>query len=300
MGRHCEFKRKSCQAYKAAGERKSGLYKIIDDRNQSFQVFCDFDSEPGFAWNLIQSFSLSQKQVNYKIIFISRIFFFSDYTEAVSGDHPNWHAYLIRRNYFEWLGTQSTHWRATCRYDTDGVVYTDYMRTSLANCNVLTLPTNFYGQCFQFEFINIRGHECVDCTVPLWQNKGVWPLHTDTSFHLCEFNGKQGALNSEDNFGFYGVVNSQHRCSNNSLSTTQFCVSNSLVYMSLFYILLLLVVICMLASQMKVLCYQIAKCQTYSLYICGDALGNSELVGHAFHAFATIKPIQCYSWYVDD
>ena len=67
MGRHCEFKRKSCQAYKAAGERKSGLYTIIDDRNQSFQVFCDFDSEPGFAWNLIQSFSLSQKQVNCKI-----------------------------------------------------------------------------------------------------------------------------------------------------------------------------------------------------------------------------------------
>ena len=52
---------------KAAGERKSGLYTVIDDRNQSFQVFCDFDSEPGFAWNLIQSFSLSQKQVNCKI-----------------------------------------------------------------------------------------------------------------------------------------------------------------------------------------------------------------------------------------
>ena len=65
MGRHCERKRKrkrkSCQAYKAAGERSSGLYTISDDSNQSFQVFCDFDSEPGFAWNLIQSFSLSNK-----------------------------------------------------------------------------------------------------------------------------------------------------------------------------------------------------------------------------------------------
>ena len=63
MGRHCESKRKrkSCQAYKAAGERKSGLYTITDDSDQSFQVFCDFDSEPGFAWNLIQSFSLSKK-----------------------------------------------------------------------------------------------------------------------------------------------------------------------------------------------------------------------------------------------
>jgi len=39
----------------------SGLYKIVDDSNQTFQVFCDFDSEPEFAWNLIQSFSLSNK-----------------------------------------------------------------------------------------------------------------------------------------------------------------------------------------------------------------------------------------------
>ena len=42
---------------------KSGLYKIIDDKNDTFQVFCDFDSEPGFAWNLIQSFSLSNKDL---------------------------------------------------------------------------------------------------------------------------------------------------------------------------------------------------------------------------------------------
>ena len=44
IGRHCEFERKSCQAYKAAGESKSRLYTIIDDSNQSFQAFCDFDS----------------------------------------------------------------------------------------------------------------------------------------------------------------------------------------------------------------------------------------------------------------
>ena len=41
----------------------SGLYKIINDDNETFQVFCDFDSEPGFAWNLIQSFSLSNKDL---------------------------------------------------------------------------------------------------------------------------------------------------------------------------------------------------------------------------------------------
>ena len=63
IGRHCESERKSCQAYKATGERKSGFYTIIDNSSQSFQVFYDFDSEPGFAWNLIQSFSLSNKDI---------------------------------------------------------------------------------------------------------------------------------------------------------------------------------------------------------------------------------------------
>ena len=64
VGKHCEIQlRKSCQDYKAAGVNKTGLYKVVDNMNQTFQVFCDFDSEPGFAWNLIQSFSLENKDL---------------------------------------------------------------------------------------------------------------------------------------------------------------------------------------------------------------------------------------------
>ena len=65
VGKHCEIQlRRSCQDYKAAGINKPGLYTIKDDHNnQTFQVFCDFDSEPGFAWNLIQSFSLANKDL---------------------------------------------------------------------------------------------------------------------------------------------------------------------------------------------------------------------------------------------
>ena len=62
VGKHCEIQQKrSCQDYKAAGSTASGLYTVNDDNNQTFQVFCDLDSEPGFAWNLIESFSLSNK-----------------------------------------------------------------------------------------------------------------------------------------------------------------------------------------------------------------------------------------------
>ena len=148
---------------------------------------------------------------------------FSNYndTDAISGDQPNWHAYLIRPAYLAWLGAQSTHWRATCRYDTDGVVYTDYMRTSLADCNILTMQ-KVHRTCFQFEFINIRGHNCSSCTVPLWNEKGYYSLHTDTSIKNCEFDGQTGAVHREDNFGHYVHSNSLHRCSSGSNSTTQF------------------------------------------------------------------------------
>ncbi|KAJ7363607.1 hypothetical protein OS493_009769 [Desmophyllum pertusum] len=90
VGKHCEIQlRKSCQDYKAAGKNTSGLYEVIDNSNRTFQVFCDFHSEPGFAWNLIQSFSLSNKHIFQNVVFY-------DYADssAVSGDTPNWQALI--------------------------------------------------------------------------------------------------------------------------------------------------------------------------------------------------------------
>ena len=63
VGRHCEIRPRSCQDYKAAGVDMSGLYEVIDNTNQTLQVFCDFNSEPGFVWNLVESFSLSNKHL---------------------------------------------------------------------------------------------------------------------------------------------------------------------------------------------------------------------------------------------
>ena len=48
------------------------MYIVEDDSNGTFQVFCDFDSEPGLAWNLIESFSLSNKNL-FQVTFLSEI-----------------------------------------------------------------------------------------------------------------------------------------------------------------------------------------------------------------------------------
>ncbi|XP_078375359.1 uncharacterized protein LOC144658766 [Oculina patagonica] len=224
VGKHCEIQlRKSCQDYKAAGVNKSGLYAVIDDSNQTFQVFCDFDSEPGFAWNLIQSFSLSNKDL-FQVDFV-----FYDYSDssAVSGDSPNWQAYLIKRHYLLWLRDQSTHWRATCRYNTDGTVYRDYLRASFEDFDIITEIPSVKDSCQKYELANIRGNECVNCTVRTWYMKDSAPFHIDSCFQdLCDFDGNQtgDVIYSEDNFGLYLLVNPKFRCTSSSEATTQFWI----------------------------------------------------------------------------
>ena len=94
------------------------------------------------------------------------------------------------------------------------------MKTSLANFNILS-PQTQSGTCHKFEFMNIRGHECLNCTAPLWYEKDENSLHTDSDKNICEFNGKTSAVYNEDNFGGYGAVNPLHRCSSGPNATTQ-------------------------------------------------------------------------------
>ena len=42
-----------------SGVPTSGIYILRDITGKTFEVFCDFDSEKGFAWTLIESFSFS-------------------------------------------------------------------------------------------------------------------------------------------------------------------------------------------------------------------------------------------------
>ncbi|XP_027043855.1 uncharacterized protein LOC113671797 [Pocillopora damicornis] len=193
VGKHCEsWLRRSCQEYKLAGFRWSRLFTLIDDSHQTFRVFCDFDSEPRFAWNLIESFNLSSKD-----LFQKNVTFYDDY-QAISGDDPNWQAYLIKRPNLLWLRNHSTHWRAICRYNTDGTVYTDYLRASLEHFDIISdIPSNDVPKCRPFEYVNIRGNKCRNCTD-------------------CDF------------FGLYSKVNPKFRCTSSSNATTQFWIGGTL------------------------------------------------------------------------
>ena len=124
----------------------------------------------------------------------SDVVFYDNYSDssAVSGDTPNWQAYLIPRHDLVWLRDQSTHWRATCRYNTDSTVYTDYLRATFGDFDIIKVTPSQINRCQKYELVNIRANECTDCTAATWYLKGTYPFHIDSSRQsACQFVGNQ-------------------------------------------------------------------------------------------------------------
>lgn len=120
------------------------------------------------------------------------------------------------------IESQSTLWRITCSLDRYGVDYRDYARAKISNFDPLTFSGNRKGgKCKNLEFINVRGHECRDCSSAWWQETNMM-LHHDSSVNFCDFGKTSGGVENEDNFGYYKVTNPQFRCTANNDSTTNY------------------------------------------------------------------------------
>ena len=130
-----------------------------------------------------------------------------------------WNMYRLSLTRMRSLQAHSTHWRATCSYPTHGIDFTDYIRGNFKDFNIVDFIGS--GQCKKVEFANIRGHIGSQLTVRFWQGAKSFFLHTDSSSSGCNFNARSGSVSGEDNFGYYGTVNSKFRCTAGDLSTTQ-------------------------------------------------------------------------------
>lgn len=194
-----------------------GTYNIVDKKDIPFPVYCDFGPEPGFVWTLIQSHSLNNNRA-----FRNRSFY--SYNMYVNQNNPeSWNFYRLSMPRMKSIRDASTHWRATCNFPTDGVDYRDYVRSS--HVRDLFAAPDMVSKCRFFEYVNIRGFSCINCTA--FTAYGKWlHFHIDSSDDVskfnCDFNGTQGAVHSEDNFGYYAVTNPAFRCSSSRKSTTQY------------------------------------------------------------------------------
>ena len=195
----------------------NGIYNILDQNNKSFPVYCDFGSERGSAWTLIQSHSLENNGV-----FNRKPFYLKDM--PMNQDAPEWDSYRLSMSRMKSIQDVSTHWRATCNFPTDGVDYRDYIRVSLERLDLLVKP-NPSKFCLLAEFVNIRGDECVNCTVLIAYGTGPESditLHMDSHFGPTEGCYFDGGIPNEDNFGNYQTQNPAFRCTSSMNSTTQF------------------------------------------------------------------------------
>ena len=219
FGKLCQKKSPtSCKQLQlqAKKPKMSTTYTLFDPARKSFyQTFCDFTSENGFVWTLLESFSLANRKY-----FKSRSFL-QDY--PMNENSFKWNKFRLSLPIMNSTLSYSTHFRATCNFNTDGLVTTDYLRAKTANLNILQLISNL---CVKMEYINIRGYDCYNCTALMIQRIN-WHLHTD-SYHgpkSCQFtsaaNGSISLPGGEDNFGEYYAINPLHRCTSANHSTTQ-------------------------------------------------------------------------------
>ena len=217
QGERCEQPIKSYRGY-SNGSRVPGNYTVIDGDLRPFQVFCDFDSNSSMTWTLIQSVKLK-----YREEFCGK---------TLSGDfaknqhEPSWSRYRLSKSAMESIQNDSTQWRITCRYETDGVVYTDYVRALNNEANILH-TYDISTSCVKVEYINVRDQSCTQCTVMFWQTNNYGIFHFDSyyeNFYSCSFK-TSGYLecnrDGEDNFGWYYCNNYRHRCSSSDEATTQ-------------------------------------------------------------------------------
>lgn len=188
---------------------------MITDQGKTLTLFCDLCSEHGSAWTLVTSFSKKNRVMEEFLT--TPLSVDASLNEVI----PNWNSYRLSRKHMLEISQESTHWRFTCSYPDYNVDYRDYARASLDAMNPLVY--NDSGACTQMEYVDVRGNSCADCSAAWWQNSAkLEAFHLDSSVDTCDFDGREGSVKSEDNFGYYVTVNTKFRCSVSETSTTNF------------------------------------------------------------------------------
>jgi hypothetical protein len=167
------------------------------------------------VWTLIESFAFAMR-VKYRN---------NPFTEDFSYNQGsfNWNDYRLSRSVMQHIKSNATHWRATCNYNTHGLVKTDYVRGLLSDVDILT-----YGQghkCVRMQYINILGKICESCTSHFRQDHTHAFIDSGYGHRSelgCEWDGRQDCPDGGcDYFGKYVISNPRFRCSNAESSTTQ-------------------------------------------------------------------------------
>ena len=210
---------------------------VYDSANQEFSVFCDMDSEPGFIRTLFQSFSLENTDIfrgqrfgiNLPLNFDCRSS--TSVESSSSGSGVDWTMYRMPLLQMQSLADHSTHLRATCNFPTTPpfpptALKKNRLRARQAEKSRLVWYIFVSVSSLWVHKHHVRGISCENCTAATKQgNFSSWTINScksKTEFG-CDLDGSPSVNGSENNFGRYrlNTINSAHRCSSSSASTTQ-------------------------------------------------------------------------------
>ena len=128
-GELCQQPIRSCRAY-AKGNRVPGVYMVRGMNDRLYEVFCDFDTDTMMAWTLVQSYTLKNNVYFYTRSLLTDV--------AVNQEIPtDFSMYRLSRTRMLLIHEDSTKWRMTCDYETNGVKYDDYVRGSKESFDIL-------------------------------------------------------------------------------------------------------------------------------------------------------------------
>lgn len=99
-----------------------------------------------------------------------------------------WNSYRLSLSWMQSLADHSTHLRTTCNFVKDGLQYTDYARAKLVDQDIFGRWDSVWRM---YEYINIRGNNCSDCTAMTKQNYNEpWTIKSRSKD--CTFDGYSG------------------------------------------------------------------------------------------------------------
>ena len=168
------------------------------------------ESDPGFVWTLIMSYTMANKQVKK---------FREDpmYRDAPANEYtPNWSNYRMSLNQMKNLRNQTTHWRATCsfpQYIND--IHTDYVRAVFTDFDLMG---KFEGECKKASYINVKKKSCSECSAMWWQSDVYAPHIWEDLRHSCYIK----LTRQKGYFGYYDDYNTTFRCTATAESTTNY------------------------------------------------------------------------------
>lgn len=181
---------------------------MLDEHDNIYRTFCDFEPENEMAWTLIESFAYSNNQLFRKKAF---------YVDSpINQNNFNWLSFRLYRGRMYELAKFSTHFRASCNTSPyNSTNYTDYVVGKLSELNLFTMRGR---QCFTAEYLSVAGTNCSNCGFMVYQSAGG-AAHPHIDCYQSTLNCNAPVLiegctsRGEDIFGMYFRLLPEHGCS---------------------------------------------------------------------------------------